>query len=324
MAELKTKAVENRTGNGNGNKGMFTFDANGALLRTDLPLELFKRGKVRDTYWASPDSLLIVTTDRISAFDVVLPQGVPDKGTVLNSISQFWFRRTVSIVNNHMLYYEPMSLSFLHESALVLKGRSSFVEYAEPIPFECIARGYLTGSALKEYVKTGSVSGIKLPPGLQESSQLLEPIFTPSTKSESGHDVNITFAELENSIGTERAGMLRDRTIELYRFAHNYALPKGIRIADTKFEFGMDQDSRLTLIDEALTPDSSRFWPVEGYTPGKPQQSFDKQYVRDYLESLHWNKEPPAPDLSSEVVFNTRAKYLTAYETLTGEKLLRS
>ncbi len=283
------------------------------MLNTDLKsLKLFKRGKVRDIYELG-DKLLLVATDRISAFDVVLPSGIPQKGRVLTALSLFWFDFCRDIITNHLI---PLRLAFLPEQEKkLLQGRAMLVKKAKPIPVECIVRGYLSGSAWKEYQSQGLVSGIKLPPRLQQADKLQEPIFTPSTKAETGHDVNITFAELQNLVGTELASKLRQVSIKVYLKASPYAEEKGIIIADTKFEFGI-YEGEVILIDELLTPDSSRFWSKEEYEPGKPQPSFDKQFVRDYLEGLNWDKKPPAPELPPEVIEETSRKYLEAYRRL--------
>src|SRR3954463_6393432 len=268
------------------------------LLQTDFPtLELFASGKVRDVYSIGSDRLLFVATDRISAFDYVLATGIPHKGRVLTQISLFWFDFLRDVVPNHLLtadvsqYPEP-----LQKYADQLRGRSMIVTRADMFPVECVVRGYISGSAWKEYKATGRVCGIELPKGLQESDKLPEPIFTPSTKATSGHDENISFSEMTRMVGAELSGQLRDLTLAVYTKAADYALQKGIIIADTKFEFGRTARG-ITLADEVLTPDSSRFWPADKYKPGHSQESFDKQYVRDYLEEIHWNKQPPAPAL---------------------------
>lgn len=289
-------------------------------MSTDLPgLHLFKRGKVRDIYDLG-DRLLIVATDRISCFDVVLSNGIPYKGEVLTRISCFWFRFTERIIPNHVITCNfdefPEELK-VHE---ILRNRSMVVRKTEPLPVECVVRGYLSGSAWKEYRKQGSVCGIELPPGLSESDRLPKPIFTPATKAEEGHDMNITYEELVGMIGEELAEKVRTKSLEIYRAASEYAEQKGIIIADTKFEFGL-HNGELMLIDEILTPDSSRFWPSDLYSPGGPQVSFDKQYARDYLESTGWDKRPPAPPLPDEVVQATSRKYLEALRRLTGEEI---
>jgi len=284
-------------------------------------LKLRGRGKVRDIYDAG-DDLLIVATDRLSAFDVVLPTPIPDKGKVLTQLSLFWFKKLHGIVPSHVL--EAVNFTGeLAPYARELAGRAMLVRRTEPIPIECVVRGYLSGSGWKDYKKTGSVCGIALPGGLLESSKLPEPIFTPSTKATTGHDENISFDEAASRIGTPLAERLRDVSIEIYRRASEYAAERGIIIADTKFEFGI-ANGELIWIDEALTPDSSRFWPAAGYAPGQPQPSFDKQFVRDYLERIGWNKQPPGPDLPADVVSGTREKYREAYKLLAGHDLDQS
>ena len=281
-------------------------------------LKLRGRGKVRDIYKAGED-LLIVATDRLSAFDVVLPTPIPDKGKVLTQLSLFWFDKLRGIVPSHVL--EAVNFTGeLAPYARELAGRAMLVRRTEPIPIECVVRGYLSGSGWKDYKKTGSVCGIALPSSLLESSKLPEPIFTPSTKATTGHDENISFDETAAQIGTPMAERLRDVSIEIYRRASEYAAERGIIIADTKFEFGI-ASGELIWIDEALTPDSSRFWPADEYKPGHAQPSFDKQYVRDYLEQIGWNKQPPAPALPPDVVAATRARYREAYERITGHAL---
>jgi phosphoribosylaminoimidazole-succinocarboxamide synthase len=292
------------------------------LLETHLPgVELVARGKVRDIYRAGEDLLLIVATDRISAFDYILASGIPRKGEVLTQLSLFWFDFLKDVVRTHLVtadvsrYPEPLPR---HRDQL--EGRSMLVRRARMLEVECVARGYLAGSGWKDYQATGAVCGIPLPAGLVESAELPEPIFTPATKAQSGHDLNISFEEAAAIVGRDVAERIRDLTLDIYRRAARYAREHGIIIADTKFEFGF-VDGELVLADEALTPDSSRFWPAAGYQPGGPQPSFDKQYVRDYLESIRWNKQPPAPALPEEVIRNTSAKYLEAYRLLTGKSL---
>lgn len=281
---------------------------------------VFIRGKVRDVYDLG-DSLLIVVTDRISAFDVVFNELVPDKGVVLNSISAFWFDMTSHIVKNHVISTDPREYPLgLVRFAEQLAGRSMLVKKIEMLPAECIVRGYLEGSALKEYRQTGAVSGIPLPAGLQQADRLPEPIFTPSTKAESGHDVNINFAEMAVLLGAERAAEVRGKSLELYRFAAGYAESRGIILADTKFEFGI-LDGELILADEIFTPDSSRFWEKADYEPGRAQKSLDKQYLREWLETLDWDKNPPPPPLPCDVIEKTAAKYRDAYARLTGKAL---
>lgn len=291
------------------------------ILSLDLPgIPKVKSGKVREVFDLG-DSLLFVATDRISAFDCVMPNGIPRKGEVLTQISHFWFDRTESWLPNHRLLKagDPLP-DRLKPFASVLEGRSMVVRKTRPLPIECVVRGYLSGSGWKEYRNSGSVCGIALPPGLQESSELPEPIFTPATKAESGHDENIPFEEAARLAGREIAEQARDLSLRLYRFARDYARQRGILIADTKFEFGL-VDGRLILIDEVLTPDSSRFWPADHYAAGRGQPSFDKQFVRDHLETLAWDKTPPAPALPPEIVAKTRDKYLEAYRLLTGSPL---
>lgn len=267
----------------------------------------------------------MVATDRISAFDYVLGSGIPDKGRVLNQLSAFWFGRTGHIVKNHLI---STNVDEYPESARVfasqLEGRSSLVRRTAPIQVECVARGYISGSGWKDYKATGEVCGIKLPPGLRESDRLPEVLFTPATKAESGHDENISEAAAANVVGSELLARLKKLTLELYAHGVAHAESKGIILADTKFEFGLTDSGELILIDEMMTPDSSRYWPKDTYAPGGPQQSFDKQYVRDYLESIKWNKQPPVPSLPTDVVENTRAKYLDAYRRLTGRELVTS
>jgi phosphoribosylaminoimidazole-succinocarboxamide synthase len=291
------------------------------LLQLDLPgVRKLKSGKVREVFDLD-DRLLIVATDRISAFDVIMPNGIPRKGEVLTQISYFWFAQTESFQPNHLLLRgdDPLPPS-LQPHAAQLARRSMIVKKAQPLAIECVVRGYLAGSGWKEYRDQQTVCGIKLPPGLVESSELPAPIFTPATKAESGHDENIPFERAVQIVGAEIAERVRSASLKLYRFARDYARRRGIIIADTKFEFGL-LGGELILIDEVLTPDSSRFWPADQYQPGKPQPSFDKQFVRDYLETLDWDKTPPAPALPPEVVARTQAKYLEAYERLTGKKL---
>jgi len=294
---------------------------NSTVLQLDLPgVKKVKSGKVREIFDLG-DRLLLVATDRISAFDCIMPNGIPRKGEVLTQISYFWFGQTESFQPNHLISRAgdplPPNLEFAKAQ---LTGRSMIVKKAKPLAIECVVRGYLAGSGWKEYRQNQTVCGIKLPPGLQESSELPEPIFTPATKAETGHDENISFAEAARIVGADLAEEARAASLKIYRFARDYARQRGIIIADTKFEFGL-LDGRLILIDEVLTPDSSRFWPADQYAPGKGQPSFDKQFVRDYLETLDWNKTPPAPALPPEVVARTQAKYLEAYERLTGRKL---
>ena len=280
-----------------------------------------RQGKVRDIYDFG-DRLLIVASDRISAFDYVLGSGIPDKGKVLSQISAFWFERTQSIVRNHVLSTDPADYpADAREAADMLRGRSMLVTRTEPLPIECVARGYLSGSGWKDYVATGQVCGHTIPAGLRESDRLPSPIFTPATKAQSGHDINITEDEAARLVGGDVLRRVRDLTLQLYRHGAEYAESRGIIVADTKFEFGRLPDGDVMLIDEALTPDSSRFWPRDGYAPGGPQPSFDKQFVRDYLEHIRWNKQPPVPALPDDVVAKTREKYVEAFRRLTGREL---
>jgi phosphoribosylaminoimidazole-succinocarboxamide synthase len=286
-----------------------------------------RQGKVRDIYDFG-DRLLIVATDRISAFDYVLGSGIPDKGKVLTQISVFWFERTKSIVDNHLISTDPAAFPpEARAHADVLGGRSMLVRKTEPLVIECVARGYLSGSGWKDYQATGEVCGIKLPKGLRESDRLPQPVFTPATKAQAGHDVNISEQEAAQLVGPSILARVRDLTLRLYSEGAAYAESRGILVADTKFEFGLVDDGRrppedrIILIDEALTPDSSRFWPRDGYTPGGAQPSFDKQFVRDYLERIRWNKQPPVPSLPDDVVERTREKYMEAFRRLTGREL---
>jgi len=292
------------------------------LLQTDFPdLELYASGKVRDVYKLDDDRLLFVATDRISAFDYVLATGIPQKGRVLTQLSLFWFEFLKDIVPNHLITAEvenyPASVRKYVEQ---LRARSMLVTRADMTPVECVVRGYISGSAWKEYKASGSVCGIELPKGLRESDKLPEPIFTPATKATSGHDENISFAEMARLVGSDLARQLRDLSLRVYTSAADYARERGIIIADTKFEFGRTA-AGITLGDEVLTPDSSRFWPADRYQPGRAQDSYDKQYVRDYLEEIHWNKQPPAPALPAEVARKTSEKYVEAYQQLTGRSL---
>ncbi len=292
------------------------------LLKTEFPdLKLFRRGKVRDVYDLG-DKLLIVSTDRISCFDVVLPCGIPHKGRVLTGLSRFWFEHIKDIASHHFITDDVEAYpQKLHKYNDQLKGRSMLVLKTKPLPVECIVRGYLSGSGWKEYLKYQSVCGIKLPAGLAESDKLPQIIFTPSTKADVGHDINVTNDHVKKLIGKDLADEVAGLSINIYRKASEHALSRGIIIADTKFEFGLDGRS-LILIDEVLTPDSSRFWPKDQYFPGAPQPSFDKQFVRDYLETLKWDKTPPAPKLPAEIIEKTSAKYREAYKRLVGKDLL--
>lgn len=291
-----------------------------AFLQSDLPFPV-RRGKVRDVYDIG-SHLLIVATDRISAFDVIMPNGIPDKGKILTALSCFWFEMFGHRVAHHLVASDPVYYpAELKPYADQLKGRSMLVHKAQVVPIECVARGYLAGSGWKEYQQTQSVCGNALPAGLQQCGKLPEPIFTPATKEESGHDINITYDQLLTRVSPSLAALLRQRTLTLYSLAADYAASHGVIIADTKFEFGHMPDGSLILIDEVLTPDSSRFWPADTYQPGHDQESFDKQYVRNWLESQPWNKTPPAPTLPDEVVQGTRQRYLQAYQRLTGREL---
>lgn len=278
-----------------------------ALLETSLQLPLFSRGKVRDTYELDSERLLMVATDRISAFDWVLPSGIPDRGRVLTQLSIYWFERTRDLQENHLI--EPGT-----------DGRSMVVRRAQRIDFECVVRGYLAGSAWAEYRKAGTMAGEPLPPGLRESERLPEPLFTPATKAESGHDENITFERMASELGSDLAGRLREASLRLYAFGLDHAVGRGLILADTKFEFGL-VDGRLVLIDEALTPDSSRYWDAAAYRVGSTPESFDKQFVRDWLSASGWDRDSPPPELPPEIVEQTRQRYLTAYERLTGKPL---
>ena len=285
-------------------------------------LRLVRRGKVRDVYEADGEHLLIVATDRISAFDCILPTQIERKGEVLTALSRFWFELLADITPNHLVATDlGLMPEAVRASGELLRGRSMLVRRTEVFPVECVVRGYLAGSGWKDYLATGEVCGHRLPAGLPESARLSEPLFTPATKAESGHDENISEARMRDLLGAEATARLRDTSLALYREAESYARGRGIIIADTKFEFGLDRDGRLLLIDEALTPDSSRFWPAGRYEPGRPQPSFDKQFVRDYLETLDWDKRPPAPALPAEVAAATTARYLEAYRLLTGKSL---
>ena len=290
-------------------------------MKTDLPgVKLHGRGKVRDIYDLG-DHFLIVATDRLSAFDVVLPTPIPDKGKVLTQMSAFWFDRFKDVVPNHVVSTDVSKYpQNLHQFRDQLEGRSMLVKKAKVFPVECVARGFLTGSGLKDYNKTGSVCGIKLPPGLRDSDRLPEPIFTPATKAETGHDENISEEQAAKIIGQDTVVRLKELTLQLYSRGVEYAKTRGIIVCDTKFEFGLI-DGKISIVDEMLTPDSSRFWPADQYSPGKPQPSFDKQFVRDYLEKIGWNKQPPAPELPDDIVNATSAKYVEALRLLTGRDL---
>lgn len=304
-------------------RGPFIFRAvnHEPILQLELPgIKKIKSGKVREMFDLG-DRLLLVASDRISAFDVIMPNGIPRKGEVLTQISHFWFEKFSSLVPNHLLAkaHDPLPKE-LQPFADKLALRSMIVKKAKPLAIECIVRGYLAGSGWKEYQKSRTVCGIKLPEGLKESSELPEPLFTPSTKAEEGHDENISFEEAKKIVGENLAAQARDLSLKIYKAGRDYARQRGIIIADTKFEFGVFE-GKLILIDEVLTPDSSRFWPADKYSPGHGQPSFDKQFVRDYLETLAWDKTPPGPKLPEDIVSKTSAKYLEAYERLTGNKL---
>ena len=292
------------------------------LLDTALDnLAPFRRGKVRDVYEVG-DALLMIATDRISAFDYVLGSGIPDKGKVLTQLSAFWFEQTSHLVPNHLISARVEDYpASLRPHAATIRGRSMLVRKTEPVAVECVARGYLSGSGWKEYQATGVVCGVRLPAGLRESDRLPQPIFTPATKATSGHDINSSEEEAGQAVGRELIRRLRDLTLMLYAHGAAHAESRGIILADTKFEFGLMPSGELLLIDEVMTPDSSRYWPADHYAPGGPQMSFDKQFVRDYLEQVHWNKQPPVPSLPGEVVQRTREKYIEAYRRLSGREL---
>jgi phosphoribosylaminoimidazole-succinocarboxamide synthase len=277
-----------------------------------------RQGKVRDIYELG-DQLLLIATDRISAFDYVLGSGIPDKGKVLTQLSAFWFAKTGDIVDNHLITTDVAQYpAAFRADAAMLEGRSMLVRKTSPVPIECVARGYLSGSGWKDYLATGTVCGVALPGGLRESDRLPQPIFTPATKAASGHDINISEAEAGRIVGDTLIARLRALTLDLYAFGTAHAEARGIILADTKFEFGLTDDGAVILIDEVMTPDSSRYWPKDEYKPGGPQPSFDKQFVRDYLERIKWNKQPPVPSLPDDVVMGTREKYLEAFRRLAG------
>ncbi len=294
------------------------------VWETKLPLPLVGRGKVRDIYAVGEDRLLIVTTDRLSAFDVILPNPIPDKGKVLTQISVFWFDFLAPVTEHHLITADVARMNLapalLRDFGAELEGRSMLVKRTRPLSVECVVRGYVTGSGWKDYLKTGTVCGHKLPPGLKQCEKLPQPIFTPATKETSGHDINIDFEETKKRVGADIAVKARDLAIALYSKGADYAASRGILIADTKFEFGLLND-KLILIDEALTPDSSRFWPRDGYEPGHDQPSFDKQIVRNYLLELQWNQKPPAPELPAAVVEKTSRAYRDAYKRLVGKEI---
>lgn len=293
-----------------------------ALYESSLKsLSRIGRGKVRDIYAVNGDKMMIVVSDRLSAFDVVLPDPIPDKGRVLNALANFWFSRLGHMVPNHLTGIDPESLVQGDEEKAQVRGRAMVVKKLKPLPVEAVVRGYLIGSGWKDYQKTGAVCGIALPRGLQQAQKLPEPVFTPATKAASGHDDNISFERMCEIVGRDVGEKIRDLSIRLYREAADYAATRGIIIADTKFEFGLNEKNQLILIDEVLTADSSRFWPADQYTVGVSPPSYDKQYVRDYLETLDWDKTPPAPKLPPDVIARTSAKYREALEKLTGRKL---
>lgn len=294
------------------------------LLTTNISsLKLHNRGKVRDIYEVN-DALLIVTTDRISAFDVVLPNGIPYKGQVLTGLSEYWFHYTSDITENHLITtdIDTINNAIAKQHRDLLQGRSMLVKKVDVIPVECVIRGYLAGSGWKEYQSFQSICGIKLPAGLKESDKLPEPIFTPSTKATSGHDENIPVSKVIDMIGKTLTDELKEKSLKIYSKASDYAKSKGIIICDTKFEWGITKDNKTILIDEILTPDSSRFWPLDCYEPGKPQPSYDKQFIRNYLEGIQWDKNPPAPELPPDIIRKTSEKYLNAYKVLTGKSLI--
>ena len=293
------------------------------MLQTSFTdLQLTKQGQVRDVYSVADDQLLIVATDRISAFDCVLPTPIERKGEVLTSLSEFWFGKLSHIVPNHLISTKIEAMpEAVQRHADELRGRSMLVRRTSVFPVECVVRGYLVGSGWKDYLRTGEVCGHRLPENLRESEELPQPIFTPATKAEEGHDENISEQRMSELLGEEDTAFLRDTSLRLYNEAREYARTRGIIIADTKFEFGRDSNGQIILIDEALTPDSSRFWPESEYAPGKSQPSFDKQFVRDYLETLTWDKQPPAPEIPPEVAEATTSRYLEAYKLLTGNDL---
>lgn len=292
------------------------------LTETNLSVfPLVHRGKVRDVYEVGAMKFLLIATDRISAFDCVFPTPIPGKGVVLTALSKFWFDRLSHLIRHHLITDEVEQMPLSGAERDQLRGRTMLVKKTEVFPVECVVRGYLAGSGWKDYQKSGKVCGHELPAGLREAERLVQPIFTPATKAQTGHDENITEAEFENIVGEEFAARLRSISLEIYEAASKYALTRGIIIADTKFEFGLDADGQILLVDEALTPDSSRFWALESYQTGQSPPSFDKQFVRDYLETLDWNKQPPAPPLPRRIVEATTERYLKAYELLTGDNL---
>jgi phosphoribosylaminoimidazole-succinocarboxamide synthase len=290
------------------------------VLETDLPMKIFRKGKVRDIYDLG-DKLLMITTDRISAFDYILPTGIPLKGKVLTALSVYWFGYTKNLIENHLITSDVTGFpEELRKYSQILKGRSMLVRKSERIDIECVVRGYISGSAWKEYKEKGTVCGMEMPRGLKESDKFPQPIFTPAMKSDSGHDVNISVAEMAKQVGNDLTKELEEKSLRIYEKAAKKALDGKIIIADTKFEFGRIKGKTI-LIDELLTPDSSRFWPLDNYTPGKPQNSFDKQFIRDWLESIKWNKSPPAPPLPKDIVEKTMDRYLEAHKRITGGAL---
>lgn len=298
------------------------MSASKSVTETNAPnLSLIHRGKVRDVYQVNDRQLLLVATDRISAFDCILPNPIPHKGAILTALSTFWFKSLRNVTENHLISADFEEMPETVRSNEELRGRSMLVKKTKVFPVECVVRGYLEGSGWKDYKATGKICGLELQQNMRQCEKLPEPLFTPATKAATGHDENITEAQFAQIIGTEAAAQLKGLSLEIYNQASQYALTQGIIIADTKFEFGIDEDGSILLIDEVLTPDSSRFWSAETYAPGKAQPSFDKQFVREYLESLDWNKMPPAPFLPEEIVRATTKRYLKAYELLTGESL---
>jgi len=302
--------------------GLYLMSNSQAVVRTDVVnATLLHRGKVRDVYSVDDDRLLLVASDRISAFDCVFPTPIPGKGKILTALSAFWFEMFENDVSNHLISVDQTTFPEPFRSSSELNSRSSLVKKTDVFPVECVVRGYLEGSGWKDYLATGKVCGYSLPPGLKQCDRLLDPIFTPATKATTGHDENITGLEFKNVVGSETAAYLKSTSLELFDKASRYALERGIIIADTKFEFGIDKVGEILLIDEVLTPDSSRFWDAEKYEPGHSQPSFDKQFVREYLETLDWNKTPPAPPLPESIVSATLERYLAAYEKITGSEI---
>jgi len=318
LGERRVSAAARR-GFTRGRRLVYSERMDQALLESTLPFPV-RRGKVRDVYDLG-EQLLIVATDRISAFDCIMPNGIPDKGKILTALSLFWFEKFAGQFEHHLISAQPAEYRReLRPWAQQIGGRSMLVKKAAVLPIECVARGYLAGSGWKEYQQSRTICGISLPSGLRQCDQLPQPIFTPATKEESGHDINIDYQEMASRVGEPMAKVLKDRTLDLYTRAAQHARERGVIIADTKFEFGHLPDGKLILIDEVLTADSSRFWPAAQYAPGRDQESFDKQFVRNYLEKLDWNKTPPAPALPPEVVAGTRRRYVEAYELLSGDQ----